>query len=106
MSEKMREVSEGNKLIAEFMGVGNDWRYRHYNISWDHIMPVIEKIEEETDYHIQINGFVCTVFHDGGGVVLTPIPANNRLQSVWEAAVSTIKYHNSQITPNPKNEIR
>jgi hypothetical protein len=40
---------KNNKLIAEFMGMtyGDSW-YRksmRYNVSWDWLMPVVEKIE-------------------------------------------------------------
>jgi len=42
-------ISQGNKMIAEFMGADKaidprDLIY-HYHTSWDWIMPVVEKIE-------------------------------------------------------------
>lgn len=57
----MTEITEGNKLIAEFMGYESDEthvrkddekRTRHlitelkYHTSWDWLMPVVEKIEK------------------------------------------------------------
>lgn len=57
---KEQEIIEGNKLIAEFMGLewklhlGRRYLYNHawiplenlkYHSSWDWLMPVVEKIE-------------------------------------------------------------
>lgn len=43
-----KEISEGNKLIAEFMGRDKAFDPRdkvyHYDTSWDWLMPVVEKI--------------------------------------------------------------
>jgi len=45
-------MEQNNKLIAEFMGVGKHYEeqssnmFNQYHLSWDWLMPVIEKITE------------------------------------------------------------
>jgi hypothetical protein len=46
---KNKEIIEGNKLIAEFMGVGKEYKFKNilatdYHNSWDWLMPVVDKI--------------------------------------------------------------
>jgi len=69
----MTEITEGNKLIAEFMGFGppkkqiGDKTYYvgssdgeptyGYNNSWDWLMPVVEKIRNFKDGIYDMEGF-------------------------------------------------
>ena len=51
-----KEIIEGNKLIAEFMGLSmlhNQTRLEtlKYHSSWDWIIPVIDKIEDSEEYY-------------------------------------------------------
>ena len=66
-----KQILEGNKLIAEFMGLeiitdGISWfdtSYKplgKYNSSWDWIMPVVEKIEP-LGFSVSINNGNCSI---------------------------------------------
>ncbi len=54
-------TTENNKLIAEFMGVDqvdiDTWLETnsnlHYHTSWDWLMPVIKKINEQIDPNVR-----------------------------------------------------
>lgn len=83
---KENEVIEGNKLIAEFMGIlessgttlsesgiivsakGYDYRGEfllldelRYNTSWDWLMPVIDKIETDRNYAVILSLNQCEI---------------------------------------------
>ena len=64
-------ILEGNKLIAEFMGLeiitdGISWfdtNYKslgNYDSSWDWLMPAVEKIET-LNYAVTITQNICTI---------------------------------------------
>ena len=43
-------MKENNKLIAEFMGVQyTGIRVKDYDTSWDWLMPVVQKIEQDCE---------------------------------------------------------
>ena len=60
---------EDNELIAEFMGVDQvdidqayeDYGELKYHISWDWLMPVVEKVNE-TSYKIVISSNITELF--------------------------------------------
>ena len=80
-----KEILDGNKLIAKFIGIeevdkpNSSGKYRltnspiykvshsshsvhlHFDVSWDWLMPVVEKIENETDYGFMIAGCVVII---------------------------------------------
>jgi hypothetical protein len=79
-------IEEGNKLIAEFMGLKSEWKKypnpqldrlevdkgthwdeAKYHTSWDWLMPVVEKIEnsKHSNYGEKIKFFVFSMaqFH-------------------------------------------
>ena len=100
------EIVEGNKLIADFMGVriGVDnysWRpgcieplqeeHLSYNLQWGWLMPVVERIEaiEETDaYEVYIFGNCCDI---SGEVVCV---GDTKIESVWKAVIAFIRLRN------------
>jgi len=63
---KQEEIISGNKLLAKFMELNDGWvfcekddtqghGFTKYDISWNWLMPVVEKIEK-IGYHISIIG--------------------------------------------------
>ena len=113
------EYNEGNKLIAEFMGLEkNDFGYwvnkdylfgaqlklfdfeLKFHSSWDWLMPVVEKIEKDMDMWIRIERdyiFVCR-FNDYSGIISssnTFTHNKGKIYGVWLAVVEFIKWYNS-----------
>jgi hypothetical protein len=112
---------EGNGLIAEFMGVKNEYKWhgqyaRDYHSSWDFIMPVIEKIESlelkgiEQDkeviyqFTISIENNQCLIHRDflpqywgteTDFLNLYDCHKINKIESVWLAIIEFIKWFNS-----------
>jgi len=118
---------EDNKLIAEFMGAigtpkynptewdiyitgcldvdSDDENAKHfytpeemkYHTSWDWLMPVVEKIEEDERYDVMIlqNG---TIIRDQYGVDIVNNVANisfdNKIEHTYNAIVEFIKHLN------------
>ena len=104
------EILEGNKLIAEFMGMV---RHNHisyatwanskgdhifesvlqYHSSWDWLMPVVEKIESlknSDDYEIDIFGNCCDI---GGRFEAV---GETKIAAVYIAVIEFIKWHKTQ----------
>lgn len=111
-------VEEGNKLIAEFMGMEEvmstaKWKqYGLYHSSWDWLMPVIEKIEYlNTEFiervWVSINGRDCgmwtyfdvsEILRSKGetGNYKTKHTAETKIKAVWLAVVEFITWLNQQ----------
>lgn len=117
----------GNKLIAIFMGMieekdgrlrfGNEWHetldpsYQlYYNTEWNHLIPVVEKIEQWEDG-------VCSFFivstecdiafsskNDSEGEdFYAPNfakKAGSKITSTWQSVVHFIQWYNQQQTKN------
>lgn len=124
------EIVEGNRLIAVFLGAtilpdqGSE-KITHYVIkgkhlidpimdyhtNWNHLMPVVDKIEEinNGEYYFEIVTGVCRVYTiDERGMVETDIihgslELNSKIESVWHCVVDFIQWYNSQpeiLTPD------
>lgn len=110
------KIIQGNKLIAEFMGVkmGEPYMWRigstvplteehlAYHESWDWLMPVVEKIEtteihglatasvciEDTECEIKDYGTDSSSFAYEEG--------DTKIEAVWKACVAFIEWYNTQ----------
>jgi len=104
----MNNTNENNKIIAEFMGP--EWHkdffkdvciistsnisYK-FDISWDWLMPVIEKIES-LGYEVQIRSTDCIIFQlldtlDYKPIIGTISSASGKMYSTYIAVVEFIK---------------
>lgn len=115
-----KEITEGNKIIAEFMGYKerlgryirkneNELIYltlpMKYHTSWDWLMPVVEKIRKMEngvggcftfnwhDYRVWFSGW-----SDGSGVIseCCMISGTTPINAVYKAVVQFVKWHNTQ----------
>ena len=101
-----------NKLIAEFMGItpneegvyqvskhkGYDVENLHYHISWDWLMPVVEKIES-LGYHVDIvKGWTTIINQTEDRVDSKDIQEcdTNKKEATYKAVVEFIKKYNWQ----------
>ena len=82
-------TTENNKLIAEFMGVGelyeaqssNQWN--QYHTSWNSLMPVVGKISRDEKF-----------FENEYRENLLDVVPYGRIQDVFEAVVEFINQYN------------
>ena len=103
------QILEGNKLLAEFMGKkiitdGISWFDTYYNalprydLSWDSLMPVVEKIESilpnDNVVTIHYKDCIIPVAQDEFDVCMC---AETKIQAVWLACVDFAKWHKAQI---------
>lgn len=109
---------EGNKLIAQFMGkdVLHDTHVYHekvdrlkvtrmkYDTSWSWLMPVVEKIERETDYGL-VSGSDYAYWNKYGENPLDEEFSGARKEAIYEAVVEFITWHNSKHGSTGETEI-
>lgn len=101
------EILEGNKLIAEFMGVKynhslKQWHYSagewyeelKYDYSWDWLMPVVEKINT-MGFTVTIKGVACmTDANVEIGGAINGITGYAFIENVYLSVVHLIKWYN------------
>jgi hypothetical protein len=108
-----KEITEGNKLIAKFMGIatkennewdiiGYSWDYSCdadykefelcYEYSWDWLMPVVEEIKDMHDLH-NLQNTIIYLIHKQGGMDARL----NSISDLWMAVVEFIKSDNQNL---------
>lgn len=99
---KTEEIIEGNKLIAEFMGlrwnnipVSTKGRLMEYHSSWDWLMLVVEKIESN-GYVVEIKKRWIEIRSDNEirNIQNYIEPDQSKIEAVWLAVAEFIKWHN------------
>lgn len=107
------KITEGNKLIAEFMSIEfKDVGYSNkmasinggfyfanelkYHTSWDWLMPVVEKIENLHDGYmlVEISDEKCYIGY--GSFYQNTATAETKIQAVYGAVVEFIKWYNQK----------
>jgi hypothetical protein len=110
-----KEITEGNKLIAEFMGLtsnpydngktwangtkiidgdlyADSWTLLFYHSSWDWLMPVVEEIRDMHDLH-NLQNTIIYLIHKQGGMDARL----NSISGLWMAVVEFIKSDNQNL---------
>lgn len=102
------QILEGNKLIAQFMGKDDEHRFLFdhlntkalYHISWDWIMPVIEKIKELKhpvyiyESHIQNTVEIFRLNDSSSYIIRKSSTKEKPIDLVWSAVVEFIEWYN------------
>tara|TARA_A100000172_G_scaffold74774_1_gene57118 strand:+ start:288 stop:563 length:276 start_codon:yes stop_codon:yes gene_type:complete len=87
-----------NKLIAEFMGYvyvdSPKNELPPYHLSWDWLMPVVEKIES-LGYWVNRNDGDITISNKSDMVVVTPMSSGG-IDMMYKAVVEFIKEYNDE----------
>lgn len=94
-------IQEGNKLIAEFMGKHIPPQARHgnmnfwqYHKSWNHLMPVVEKIGYKAYVAIETR---ATAIEDKGNVISLVLGTSENptmLDNTYKTVIEFIKWYN------------
>lgn len=131
----MKSVIENNKLIATFMDnyqqLSNDVEFGRFHLSWDALMPVVEKIEslDLKEYGYQWEDEDGTINYNCEGIsveiennrcwiykhlALDPmqtlnektfkIKYNSKIEAVYNSVIEFIEYYNELITDNEINQ--
>lgn len=120
-----QKILEGNKLIAEFMGIETKvysdtptitfWNFRNhmkkesemkYHSSWDWIMPVLAKIEKmgcivEISFSLVVFCRICAIGKKEDRATNFIADNNGGLEPIvaaYKAVVEFIKWHNNEQT--------
>jgi hypothetical protein len=106
------KTEEGNKLIADFMGmkynpelkrafIDGKWRYRtlHFDTDWNWMMSAVKKVEATDDgyYDVRIMGSYCEILTlDEDVIVQMSERENPKITATWLAVVEFIEWYNTQ----------
>lgn len=109
------KVTQESKLIAEFMGFepfhNNHYRclfelyhndqilppqHMRFHSSFDWLMPVIDKLEQETGYGLVLGSDYAYWNKFGENPLDEEFSGITRLETAYEATIGLIQWHNSQ----------
>jgi hypothetical protein len=109
---EIMKTEEGNKLIADFMGmkynpelkrafIDGKWRYRtlHFDTDWNWMMSAVKKVEATDDgyYDVRIMGSYCEILTlDEDVIVQMSERENPKITATWLAVVEFIEWYNTQ----------
>jgi len=111
----MNNTNENNKLIAKFMelpteimgakevvyGMNHDDWYTadnlNYHLSWDWLMPVIEKIENNERYDVNIVQYGTMILDNQKEIIsnIADISFDTKIEHTYDTIVKFIKYYNT-----------
>lgn len=108
----MKETTESNRLIAEFMGMPKCGRcedcgaYQYsaaviyqpedmkYHTSWDWLMPVVEKIDSLGDFTlVKIERNYCQIVNQNAPLI--SIASESKISAVYTAVIQFIQWYNT-----------
>lgn len=105
MALKHQEITDGNRLISQFMGstikipqddvkdiplaflkLGD----MKFHLAWKWLMPVVINIEEDLDHSVKIEGRTCRVLVDDNTIF--EAESDTKMEAVWRAIVDFLKW--------------
>lgn len=113
----MSNTVEGNKVIAEFMGLpkrqdgifeqlaflkDSIWQNENilkYHSSWDWLMPVVEKIEADCFASVEIIHMGCIINHNDPEKTKTARFGKPKIRMVYECILAYLEWYNKQPKP-------
>lgn len=101
-----QEITDGNRLISQFMGSTIKINQEDvkdiplaflkledmkFHLAWKWLMPVVINIEEDLGYSITIENRTCRVTVDDD--TSFEAAADTKLEAVWKAVVEFLKWN-------------
>jgi hypothetical protein len=111
------QINEAKKVVAAFMGIEliegafpmfdpvaqtgirGDINYLLYNTDWNHLMPVVQKIESlqgGSFCSIKIESNICRAYYNGRLINCISILNKTKIQMVFECVVDFIKWYKKE----------
>ncbi len=93
------KTTEGNKLIAEFMGIqifnnGVQWATFKYHSDWGWLMPVVEKIEQTQPEGFNVVIELRTCYIEFIGITFEGNSQHTKIEAVFNAVCECITWIN------------
>lgn len=106
MALNHQEVTDGNRLISQFMGSTIKINQEDvkdiplaflkledmkFHVAWKWLMPVVINIEEDLGYSITIENRTCRVMVDDN--TFFESEAETKMEAVWKAVVDFLEWN-------------